>query len=278
MSFNNVPSTKCADVARRVAAHASEQWTVGEQLASRGNYASSIAWKILALEEYSKALLLHIDSKGFKLRQLSSIVALNKSHKQRHLLLLLIAILASFGQLMNELIHWLATNDSDANEDVEDEDIRLKQALPGLVVRLRKEILPAMKRLTDSHDQLDRLKQLAMYTDYKDALITPLDIGEAEYEANNLVLISSQKAIVDLCGWLDRDEPHVIAALQSLRRKLKNPEDYRKLNEYIKVNFNGSRPFDPVRSIFHTVELFLAVSASNSVRLGSKDAPREFNQ
>lgn len=260
MSFHNVPDKDCATVAKDVAEHARSKWTTAEKLAINGEYPVAIAVKILSLEEYSKALLLYVDSRGFRFRKLKAMKALDRSHRQRHALLLFIAMLGSFGQLMNELVRWLATNDNGEAEDECEVGERVHKELPGLIGRLRTEIVPAMEQLTKSYARLDRLKQLALYTEFGDALVTPLHIGVADFVQCREVLDRAQIAVEAYLGWFEADDPHLNRALQHLERRLQSPEDYRRLNEFIETNFTRANPFETVMAFLRSMNFLLAVS------------------
>lgn len=234
--FQTLRLSECAFTAVEVQRNAHAIRRDALQLERGRSYGRAIALKVHALEEMTKALLLFMDSRGFRFRGLTNLKVLDKDHQQRHVVILIAAAFDVLGQECIKALHWMEKNKELLSGGESDREKLQREVWPHLVEYYRESLGPLMLKLSEWAAMLGDARTSGIYTDYRDTLRTPLTMGLAEYKTVNARLESAYRALRTACYWLRKQGKELDDALLIAKKKLAHPKRYAKLDEFIGEN------------------------------------------
>lgn len=227
----------CKRASLGIVAHAESKWRDAEALAGLGSYSSAIAWKIIALEEMAKAVILAVDAHGFQFRKLEHLKVLQSSHQQRHILILLVAVFDLLGRNLRNGVAWLKANDefvrSFMHVQKSDEDRASQDLIRRFSSFYQESLGPALVELSKWAAFLADLRNEQTYSDYQANLRTPLDTSVDDYNLRCVRLDAAYLALGSTCDWLNHAQEKELEWLGKLRETFESRFGYDGIDAFI---------------------------------------------
>lgn len=168
ISFMNLTAADCGNTYQPVRSNAESHMRVAQILAKANEYPNAIAHLILGTEEFIKALVLLMESKGFSLRKMKNYKRLFYNHKARH------SIISDFFSIWMFASHLLLIPARKKNENKVLYWINLLREFSGNLLNM-----------SGNHEwwkTADQRKQNCFYVDYENGLLVPATFTKEGYE------------------------------------------------------------------------------------------------
>lgn len=179
--FASLSKSECANEYISILANSDQCWASGEYLAEKNDYGRAMSLAIISVEELIKCIVIFLDSKGFRFRQIKGIGVIFKTHQIRYIVAFVMFCFTIFG---DDLLRFLQktfkpdkkTNAEELKALLSDKKKLEKQASAYTlrkIVQISKEIVWFSK--------VDVLRQNGFYCDYDQQLVNPVHINETAY-------------------------------------------------------------------------------------------------
>ncbi|MEO8589476.1 MAG: AbiV family abortive infection protein [Flavobacteriales bacterium] len=234
--FQTLRPDECAITALEVQRNAHAIRRDALRLEDARSYGTAIALKVHALEEMTKALLLFMDSHGFRFRGLTNLKVLDKDHQQRHVVILIAAAFDVLGQEFMKALRWMDKNKVFVSGSELDREKLQRELWPQLLEYYRDSLGPLMLKLSEWAAMLGDTRTSGIYTDYRDTLRSPLAMNLTEYSSVNTRLESAYRALRTACYWLRKGGKELDDGFKFAKTKLGHPKRYTEVNKFIGEN------------------------------------------
>ena len=196
-TFMNISAETCGKVYPEILANAARHRRCAEILSSQQEYPNAIAHLILGTEELLKGLVILLESRGMRLRQIEGFKKIFSDHKSRHYVLRdLIPIWLVIKKIFEEFEEPTAKS-------------RLKPGAPGWLKILMGAMSVAQEGLKGYMQykfwkDADDLKQKSLYVDCEDELSTPASATAEFYDTVNGQVDKVTKEVTEFIEELEK--------------------------------------------------------------------------
>ena len=199
-TFMNISSETCRQVYPEILANAARHRRCAAILATQQEYPNAMAHLILGTEELLKGLVILLESRGMRLRQIEGFKKIFSDHKSRHYVLRdLVPIWLVIKKIFEEFENPTAKS-------------RLKTGAPSWwkvligAISVAKEGLSGYMQYKFWNDA-DDLKQKALYVDFKDEISTPASATVGFYDIVNLQVEKVTKEVMKFIEEMENATP-----------------------------------------------------------------------
>lgn len=244
-SFRTLKQDECVPVAFKIARHAKSKWRDSRSLASTGSYGSALTFKICALEELAKALVLIIDSKGFQFRKLKHLKVLDKDHQQRHAVVMVAAGVEILGKEVVKGIHWLRENQGSIGKWLFQEGAANAEVVPPLQNYYFNVLGPMLVKHAEWASILSELRSEGIYSEFNGELRTPHEMTAEDFSAKAERIDSAYNTMRWACAVFlcDRELEKIMVPAAYL---MNNPVLYKQFDELLAMHFRTREIFDNI--------------------------------
>jgi len=179
-TFLNISAKKCLVVYPKIIENSDRKWETALLSANSEDYGTAVALLIISVEELIKGLIILLDGKGFKFRNVNGIKKIFEDHKTRYFIALTMTLLNIFS---NELQKFLT--DFSKRPDKWIKLVAILNKKPKFFERIASSYIET--KLIEINNELkwfsnvDVYRQHGFYSDYKKELISPMSITNMEY-------------------------------------------------------------------------------------------------
>ncbi|MGD0711485.1 MAG: AbiV family abortive infection protein [Bacteroidales bacterium] len=246
-SFTNLSQTECIEAYKAILANADRLYNDAKFLSEKSSYGTSISLLILSAEESIKALILIMDGYGLQLR--NNIKGLNKiflNHKLRYPVVLILScfhVISLDLKFMYE--NYLQEPHTIAKcvkgEKLVDDKFRL------FLIKKINEIINEIKWFSNAEVK----RQIGFYVDYRDGIISPLQITENDFNDVLIRIDGSRRIISYLLDKIESNPEQYKNQLSDLNKRLICEKNYNRINENLSIiKKNKQNPYSDLLNMF----------------------------
>lgn len=199
-TFMNISAETCRQVYPEILANATRHRRCAEILSTQQEYFNAIAHLILGTEELLKGLVILLESRGMRLRQIEGFKKIFSDHKSRH-------------YVLRDLIPmWLVIKKIFEEFEKPTAKSRLKSGAPGWL-KILVGVMSIAQEGSKGYMQYkfwkdaDDLKQKAFYVDFEDKISTPASATVEFYNTVNLQVVKVTKEVMKFIKEMENATP-----------------------------------------------------------------------
>ncbi len=174
-TFLNISKEECADASLKVLQNSDNKFLIADKLAQDNEYGLAITTLIVGCEESIKALVLHLDSVGFNLRDTKGMRGVFENHELKHFISFVIFI---YNIISTEFTSFLKNSFHSVEEykkfekfsqKLQNEDIAAQRLLISKMIRIYKKFKAEMEWFSN----FEIFRQQGNYVDYHNEIKSP---------------------------------------------------------------------------------------------------------
>tara|TARA_B100001245_G_C22892351_1_gene429988 strand:+ start:435 stop:1244 length:810 start_codon:yes stop_codon:yes gene_type:complete len=223
-NFITLPKKECLSEAKLIIANAEKKARSAEAIAT-SDPGGAVGFLIISTEEMVKALILTLDSNGFKFREVAGMDNLFKNHRLRYLVAL---IFAMFGLLSEDL----KTVTLEAQKDLP-RLMRLFKNPRAMEVIVKRYLFMKIEQFQGEikfFERMDTMRQIGFYTD----AAQNVPINEQEYHVVRKRLITIQEVMKGIMVAYATDNDVFDKIKIRFQKQMKTEGWYDKLGDLVK--------------------------------------------
>ncbi|HRH36766.1 MAG TPA: AbiV family abortive infection protein [Flavobacteriales bacterium] len=249
-TFATITNGECLNVAHGIFEHAKTKWSEAQLLAESGYYSGSLSAKVIALEELTKALILAIDSHGFEFRTLTKLKVLRNDHRDRHLVLLFIAIVDVFGGMLKELLLQFES-DPELQSLLVADKVSFERDLQHIFIsRYKSSLGPDLVRMSQWAHKLSSLRNASNYSSHDGEFRTPLDLDSDEYAVLTSQLDRSFIMLASVCAAIGKPDEVMKVIINRTVENISSKLNYSSIDEFLGEHLESKKLFEKITAGF----------------------------
>lgn len=246
-SFLNISRIECDSVSKETILNANKQLEIAEILAQSREYGAAISHLVIGSEELIKALVLHLDSVGFNLRNIRGMKGVFENHQLRYFISFFIFVVSTTIEEL-KLLFEKYRNGNITALDLEEMNKKLYEENEDFTKYFTQKILTKIEFYLEElkwFRDFDIFRQKGFYVDYDGKLETPLQATEEKYVALKYRIVRVDNFVKELIKDLNNDTKENSKALQSILKHFNSGVKPEKIENFIrKVNLNKTNALD----------------------------------
>lgn len=240
-SFFSVPREELLQYYPEIKANSQSQYNVGLKLAQEGNNGAAISHLLISTEEAVKGLIVVLDAKGFRFRNIKGMDVFFKNHEIRFFVGYLIFITTLFGDDLMKSLKKMKEDPNYANELKEMYWDKTKMTLK-LKWYFLKKIIIINKEMT-WFSKAEIFRQNGFYVDMKGDLSSPLKLTDKEFNEAKKRLQKVNQYTEELINALLDERPEMVAELEKVKLMFETEDLYTKIETDLEKKRKGKQTF-----------------------------------
>jgi len=253
-NFAELSKEECSQAYKLFIDTAERRWQDGINLAYKGSYGYAISTLFTSIEDHIKSLVIFLDGKGFRFRNMKEVECFFEDHQIRYIIAFAMFGMSIAGDELKKFILRIREKPDEAkilyNEMKTTEDYFEKKLLfyfKRKMVVLRNEFAWFSKA--------EIFKQAGMYCDFKDMFASPLNVGKEEYKEVFKRLERVKEVVKFMVAGFESTDNSVQKEIEKMKASFETNDHYKKISDIlIKLSASRMTAFDYVRKLAQPLE------------------------
>lgn len=238
-SFFDIPREKLKDIYPQIISNSTAQYNTAITIASSGQPGIAVSHLLISSEEMIKALIVALDSIGFKFRAIKGMDIFFRNHEIRFFISSIVFAVSIFGE---DLIAFLPTLKKNPqiiidfyHGDANARDARIKWYLMRKILEIRKEI--------GWFSKAETFRQNGFYVDMKENFSSPNNISAEEFEQARVRIEKVNKTTKYIIDTFTSNDAGMAKQIEDTKQNFDNEKYYLFIESAISRVRKGKKSF-----------------------------------
>ena len=208
---------------------------ISEKLHENDENGYAISHLIIGCEELIKALILHLDSVGFRFRQVKGFQSIFENHELRYFLSFILFSMSVFLDDINRVV-WDLKEGNQNNRFIDGIINELGENKGALQEKITEILIKKLEFLLSEiswFSEFDLFRQKGFYVDFNNVVVSPLNASADEYNVVKIRVDKIRKTLVEIINGLNQETVKNKVSLDKIFETFKNEKIYTHLENFI---------------------------------------------